>query len=111
VVTGDPGIAALVALGAPSRPSVYLSATPERSPWVTADTIKNKGAIVVWPTTDTAGTPPPAIKERFPDLIPEVPRAFDRAVQGQLPLLRIGWALIRPQGQTPAPTAAIEQKP
>jgi hypothetical protein len=32
-------------------------------------------------------------------------------VQGQLPLLRIGWALIRPQGQTPAPTAATEQKP
>jgi hypothetical protein len=97
VVTGDPGIAALVALGAASRPSVYLSATPERSPWVTADTIKTKGAIVVWPTTDTAGAPPPAIKERFPDLVPEVPRAFERSVQGRLPLMRIGWALIRPQ--------------
>jgi hypothetical protein len=97
VVTGDPAIAALVALGAASRPSVYLSATPERSPWVTADTIKTKGAIVVWPTTDTAGTPPPAIKERFPDLVPEVPRAFERSVQGRLPLMRIGWALIRPQ--------------
>jgi len=97
VVTGDPVIAALVALGAASRPSVYLSATPERSPWVTADTIKTKGAIVVWPTTDTAGAPPPAIKERFPDLVPEVPRAFERSVQGRLPLMRIGWALIRPQ--------------
>jgi hypothetical protein len=104
VVTGDPGIAALVALGAASRPSVYLSATPERSPWVTADTIKTKGAIVVWPTTDTAGTPPPAIKERFPDLVPEVPRAFERSVQGRLPLMRVGWALIRPQSPDRPPT-------
>ena len=38
-----------------------------------------------------------AIKERFPDLVPEVPRAFERSVQGRLPLMRIGWALIRPQ--------------
>jgi hypothetical protein len=97
IVSGDPRTAALVGLGAPSRPSVYLYATPDRSPWVTADTLRSKGAIVVWPTTDTAGTPPAAIKESFPDLVPEVPRAFERTVQGRLPLLRIGWGVIRPQ--------------
>src|SRR5262249_6744517 len=96
IVTGDARTAALIALGAPSRPSLFLSATPERSPWVTADAIKGKGAVVVWPTTDTAGTPPTEIKEQFPDLVPEVPRAFERPVQGRLPLLRIGWAVIRP---------------
>jgi hypothetical protein len=119
IVTGDPRTAELVALGAPSRPSLYLSATPERSPWVSADAINSKGAIVVWPTNDTAGTPPPALKERFPDLVPEVPRIFERAMQGRLPLLRIGWAVIRPQGQgqppaqgqTPPPAAASEPKP
>jgi len=111
IVTGDPRTAALIALGAPSRPSVFLDATPERSPWVTPDAIKSKGAIVVWPTSDTAGTPPAEIKERFPDLVPEVPRAFERSVQGQLPLTRIGWAVIRPQGQAPPSAAAGEQKP
>jgi hypothetical protein len=111
IVTGDPRTAALIALGAPSRPSLFLDATPERSPWVTPDAIKSKGAIVVWPTTDTAGTPPAEIKERFPDLVPEVPRAFERSVQGQLPLLRIGWAVIRPQGQAAPSAAASEQKP
>jgi len=111
IVTGDPRTAALVALGAPSRPSVFLSATPERSPWVTEDAIRSKGAIVVWPTRDTAGTPPPALKERFPEMVPEVPRVFERAVQGRLPLIRIGWAVLRPQGQPPAPTAASEPKP
>jgi len=110
IVTGDPRTAALVALGAPSRPSLFLAATPERSPWITPDAVKAKGAIVVWPTTDTAGAPPPAIKESFPDLVPEVPRAFERSVQGRLPLIRIGWAVIRPQGQS-APAASNAPKP
>ena len=103
VIAGDPHTAALIALGAPSRPSLYLDAAPHHSPWVSAEDIKKKGAVVVWPTADTAGAPPPAIKEHFPDLVPEVPRAFERAVQGRLPLLRIGWGMIRPQAE---PTAA-----
>jgi hypothetical protein len=111
IVAGDPRTAALVALGAPSRPSLFLDATPERSPWVTSDAVKTKGAVVVWPTADTAGTPPPEIKERFPDLVPEGPRAFERSVQGRLPLLRIGWGVIRPQGQPVTPTATNGTKP
>jgi 4-amino-4-deoxy-L-arabinose transferase-like glycosyltransferase len=104
IVAGDSQIASLVALGAPSRPSIFLDITPERSPWVSPEAMKTKGAIVVWPTTDTAGTPPPAIKERFPDLVPELPRAFERPVQGRLPVIRIGWAMIRPQADGKART-------
>jgi 4-amino-4-deoxy-L-arabinose transferase-like glycosyltransferase len=100
IVAGEPRTAALVALGAPSRPSVFFST--ERSPWVTLDAIKVKGALVVWPSTDTAGTPPADIKARFPDLTPELPRAFERSVQGRLPLLRIGWGVLRPQGNAPS---------
>ena len=96
IVAGEPRTAALIALGAPSRPSLFLDAAPSLSPWVSADALKAKGAILVWPTTDTAGTPPAVLKQRFPDLIAEVPRAFERRVQGRLPLLRIGWSVIRP---------------
>ena len=96
IVGGDPRTAALVALASPHRPSVFLDTAPERSPWVSLDAIKAKGAVLVWPTADTAGTPPPALKQRFPDLVPEVPRAFERRVQGRLPLLRMGWAVVRP---------------
>ncbi len=110
VVTGDPRTAALVALAAPSRPSVFFDADPARSPWVTADDIRQKGAVVVWLTADTAPTPPPDIKAYFPDLVAEVPRAFDRPVQGRLPLLRVGWGVIRPGSvavaPAPAPSAA-----
>ena len=63
----------------------------------TAEDLQRKGGIVVWPTADTAGTPPPEITARFPELVPEVPRSFDYAIQGRLPLLRIGWGMLRPQ--------------
>jgi hypothetical protein len=96
VVTGDVGTSTLIALAAPSRPSVYFDADPARSPWVTPDDIRKKGAVVVWLTADTTPTPPPEIKARFPDLVPEVPRTFPRPVQGRLPALRIGWGVIRP---------------
>jgi 4-amino-4-deoxy-L-arabinose transferase-like glycosyltransferase len=96
VVTGDPSAAMLIALAAPSRPSVYNAVDPARSPWVTPDDIRQKGAIVVWLTSDTTPTPPPEIREHFPDLVPEVPRAFDRPIQGRLPTLRVGWGVIRP---------------
>ena len=111
IVAGDARTAALVEVGAASRPSLFLDATPARSPWVSMRDVMAKGAIVVWPTTDTAGTPPPDVKERFPDLVPEVPRAFERAVQGGLPLLRIGWAVIRPQAPQEPAAAAAEPKP
>jgi hypothetical protein len=39
------------------------------------------------------------LKQQFPELVPEVPRVFERRVQGSLPLLRIGWAVIRPAAQ------------
>jgi hypothetical protein len=96
IVTGDPRTAALVALAAPSRPSVFFDSDPERSPWVTVDDIRKKGAVVLWLAADTTPTPPPDIAAYFPDLVPEVPRTFDRPVQGRMPLLRIGWGVIRP---------------
>ncbi len=105
IVAGDARNASLVSL-APSRPGLFLPSSPEQSPWLSLDDVKANGAIVVWRTADTAGTVPPEIRERFPDLVPEVPRVFDRRVQGRLPLLRLGWAIIRPQAAPSAPTAA-----
>src|SRR6202044_1809325 len=85
VVTGDRRPAALVALAAPSRPSVFFDADPARSPWITADDIRKKGAVVVWLAPDTTPVPPPDIKAYFPDLVADVPRAFNRPVEGRVP--------------------------
>jgi 4-amino-4-deoxy-L-arabinose transferase-like glycosyltransferase len=97
IVIGDVRTAGLVAFASPDRPSLYVDGDPARAPWLNDDAVREKGAIITWTATDTAGTPPPALKARFPDLVVEVPRSFDRSVQGRLQLLRIGWAMIRPR--------------
>jgi hypothetical protein len=63
---------------------------------VTAQDVGEKGAVIVWPAADTNPAPPPEIKTQFPDLVPEVPRTFERSVRGRLPPLLIGWGIIRP---------------
>jgi hypothetical protein len=102
VVAGDPGTAALVALAAPGRPSLYRDANPVRTPWIAAGDIRREGAMVVWPASDTRAEVPPAIAAHFPGLVADVPRTFEREVQGRLPLLRIGFGVIRPQAEAPA---------
>ena len=97
-VAGDASIASLVALDR-GRPHLFLDATPERTPWLNSQKFAESGGVVVWRASDTAGTPPPELAKRFPGLVPEVPRAFDWLVSGRQPLLRIGWAIVRPKGQ------------
>jgi hypothetical protein len=96
-VTGDERIAPLIALAAPSRPHVYFAWAPQRSPWTSAADVAAQGGVLVWPAADNRGTPPAALKAQFPAMVPEVPRSFARAVQGRLPLIRLGWAVLRPQ--------------
>jgi Dolichyl-phosphate-mannose-protein mannosyltransferase len=96
-VTGDPQLATLIALDT-GRPHLFLGAAPERTPWLTLAKFNETGGVVVWRASDTVGTPPPDIARRFPDLVPEVPRAFEWFVTGRQPLLRIGWAIVRPKG-------------
>lgn len=103
IVVGDARTAGLVALTSPDRPSLYIDASPERAQWLNDDMVREKGAVLVWMAGDTGNAPPAALKERFPDLVPEVPRTFERAVQGRLALLRVGWAVIRPRGQAGEP--------
>ncbi|MFI4960770.1 MAG: glycosyltransferase family 39 protein [Hyphomicrobiales bacterium] len=96
-VTGDAQLAPLVALGSPSRPHVYFDWAPQRSPWASPADFSRDGGILVWPTGDNTGAPPAALKAQFPTMVPEVPRSFARSMQGILPLIRAGWATVRPQ--------------
>jgi hypothetical protein len=95
-VTGDAQLAGLIALDT-GRPHLLLDAAPERTPWLTLTRFNELGGVVVWRASDTSGTPPADIAQRFPGLVPEVPRAFEWMVTGRQPLLRIGWAIVRPK--------------
>lgn len=96
-VAGDPQLAALIGFAAPSRPHVMFDAAPRETPWLAPARFAETGGVVVWRAADTAGTPPEEIARRFPGLVPEVPRAFERLVRGRQSLVRIGWAIVRPQ--------------
>jgi hypothetical protein len=97
-VAGDPQLASFIAMSA-GRPHLLLDATPERTPWLSAAKFNETGGVVVWRASDTSGTPPPEIAQRFPGLVPEVPRAFEWMVNGRQPLLRVGWAIVRPKAR------------
>ena len=95
-VSGDAELASLITLDS-ARPHLFLAAEPQRTPWLNAAKFNETGGVVVWRASDTAGTPPPDIAKQFPGLVPEVPRAFEWLVNGRQPLLRIGWAIVRPK--------------
>ena len=95
-VAGDAQIATLIGMDS-SRPHVFLDATPARTPWMTPAKFNEFGGVVVWRASDTAGTPPDDLAKRFPGIVPEIPRAFERLVTGRQGLLRIGWAIVRPK--------------
>ncbi|ANW00044.1 glycosyltransferase family 39 protein [Bradyrhizobium icense] len=97
-VAGDPQLAGFIAMSA-GRPHLLLDATPERTPWLSVAKFSETGGVVVWRASDTSGTPPPDIAQRFPGLVPEVPRVFEWMVNGRQPLLRVGWAIVRPKAQ------------
>lgn len=96
-VAGDPEIASLIGLGAASRPQVLFSGLYGKTPWVDAATINTGGGLIVWRAHDTVGAPPEAIAKTFPGLVAEVPRTFDRLIEGRLEPLRIGWGVVRPR--------------
>ena len=95
-VAGDPQLASFIAMDT-GRPHLLLDATPERTPWLSVAKFNETGGVVVWRASDTSGAPPPDIAQRFPGLVPEVPRAFEWLVNGRQPLLRVGWAIVRPK--------------
>jgi dolichyl-phosphate-mannose-protein mannosyltransferase len=96
-VSGDAQLATLISLS-PARPHLFLAEAPERTPWLNLAKFNQTGGVVVWRASDTDGTPPAEIVRLFPGLAPEVPRAFEWLVNGRQPLLRIGWAIVRPKG-------------
>lgn len=96
-VTGDPQLASLIALGR-GRPHLLLAATPQRTPWETPAEFAAGGGVVIWRAADTVGAPPADLVQRFPGLVPDVPRSFDWMINGRQSPVRIGWAVVRPKG-------------
>ena len=108
IVTGDTHTAALVALdrAEPAEPRILRHARAVAVGHAAGHRSQGRGrASGRRPTR--AACRRPAIQQRFPDLVAEVPRAFERRFQGRLPLTRIGWGVIRPSAS--CCTCAVDQ--
>ena len=96
-VAGDEQLASLITLDT-GRPHLFVESAPQRTPWLSLEKFNQSGGVVVWRASDTAGTLPAEIAQRFPGLVAEVPRSFEWLVNGRQPVLRIGWGIVRPKG-------------
>ena len=106
IVAGDPRTAALVALAAPSRPSLYsrrdagaLALGDDRR---RARKGRDRGLADHRHRRHAAAA---TSRRASPIWCRKCRAAFERPVQGRLPLLRIGWAVIRPQAAADADAA------
>lgn len=60
LLSGDPWVAGLVAIGATPMPSILISGDYRLSPWLRPDDIERHGVLVVWPQREGASD-----EERF----------------------------------------------
>ena len=98
-VTGDPQLASLIALdaGAPASVSRRRAGTDAVADGGEIQPVRRRrGMARIRHRRHAACT---ISRRHFPGLVPEVPRAFEWLVNGRQPLLRIGWAIVRPKAQ------------
>lgn len=104
IVTGSARQAGFVALYAAPRPSVFIDADFRKSPWITAQRLKQSGTLVVWTTDEFPRTDelPPPYRAALGDVTP----VFGTMVLplGRGKLKAYGWAMIPPAGETVQPT-------
>jgi hypothetical protein len=98
-VAGDARLASLIGLASERRPHVIFESGKGLPQLARPEDAAEKGVVVVWRATDNAGTPPPEVKAMFPNIVPEVPRVFERTLHGRAPLIRIGWGFVRPRSE------------
>ena len=92
VVVGDQWVGGNVAFYSAERPSLFVGPSPERSPWITEDTVRQKGAALVWEDTG----PPPEWLQRFPGAQPQPPIMLNVVpAWGEKPH-RFDWAILPP---------------
>jgi len=67
IVAGDVWLAGNVAFYAQERPSVFIDADPQKSPWITPAALARDGAVFIW---QTPAGPPPWL-DRLGTVLPE----------------------------------------
>ncbi|WP_283804789.1 glycosyltransferase family 39 protein [Rhodopseudomonas sp. AAP120] len=107
IVTGSARQAGFVALYASPRPSVFIDADLTKSPWITAQRLKQSGTLVVWTTDEFPRTDdlPPPYRAALGDVAPVYGTMVLPLGRGKLKAY--GWAMIPSAGETLRAPAAV----
>ncbi len=96
IVAADGWLGGLIAMGVAPRPSVWIDASFAKSPWVTPESLKRDGALVLWRIT-ASKAPPPALAALQPLKIMGV-ESFGWPSTPKAQPLRIGYGILPPTG-------------
>jgi 4-amino-4-deoxy-L-arabinose transferase-like glycosyltransferase len=92
IVAGDTWIAGAVAFYAAERPSVFIDADPERSPWITPEALARQGAVLIW--QEPGGRP--EWSSRFSAALVQPPVELPYVPPLGHPPARFRWAVLKP---------------
>src|SRR6185295_17989409 len=84
LVISSPVIASEIALASRDRPRIFPNADKALAPWIRDDTLRTKGAVVVWPVIRGNTAPPAALAASLPLFVPEAPLTLDWVRPGRL---------------------------
>jgi hypothetical protein len=97
LVIANPLAASEIALASADHPRIFPNADAALAPWIKENTLRSKGAVVVWPVARGNTAPPAALAANLPLFVPEAPLTIGWVRPGRLDPVRLGWAIIPPQ--------------
>ncbi|QIB35037.1 glycosyltransferase family 39 protein [Ancylobacter pratisalsi] len=98
VIGGAPELAAPIALASPAGPLLMPDADPSQASEQVRQRAAQAGMVVVWKVSSQNRGAPYALRQLWPNLVPEVPIVVPWAIAGRLEPVRVGWAVVPPRG-------------
>ncbi|MDC0955062.1 glycosyltransferase family 39 protein [Alphaproteobacteria bacterium] len=97
IVAGENWLAGLVSAKTSGRPSVWIDADFQLSPWITQDRLQNEGALLLWLTGDSKHQKMLRKATEFGLITIEKPMFFDPPIGPKKDSIVINWAYLKPQ--------------
>lgn len=98
VIGGANELAAPIALASRQRALLMPDGDPSLASGQVRARTAREGMVLVWAVSSQNRGAPYALRQLWPNLVPEVPIVVPWAIAGRLEPVRIGWAVVPPRG-------------
>ena len=95
-VVGNKWVAGNIAFFSPDHPLVVRDGRPEDSPWIDAETLRRRGAVIVWDLGHDSNGISATLQRRFPMMELQPPLALPWKTDAKVPPVRIMWGIVYP---------------